>query len=668
MSGFFVRILNMSISAGWLVLAVIALRMILKNAPKYIRCVLWALVGVRLLCPVSLQSALSLVPDSGAFSQKLLGTSAAQGASQEAAQNVFYGAQTVGTAPAAQTMQSAAGTSFADVAAWVWLAGAAAMLVWAVVSELRLRRRVAASIELERGVRICDDIDTPFILGIVRPRIYLPSSLCEAQRGSVTAHERAHLARLDHLWKPLGYALLAVYWFHPLIWVAYILLCRDIELACDERVIRDMDTAEKQRYSTALLECSMPRRMVAACPLAFGEVGVKERIRSVFSYRKPALWVTIAALAVCAVLCVCFLTDRPTSLDSEEERILHEEIMWQGVRDYQFEDDEYPCEAHKILGVSRKGDRTTVWLVADFGVYVLDSNGDLEERSGWIVPAVAKLDLTEGTCEYAEPRDGTYYAKDIRKMFPLRLQSRGIDCTRYSEMLGQQCSAEAKEYFMNRNTVTSGSDTPEILSGNPSGAPDWGISFSIKNLTPVSATLVFSQEGGAPTGELFTGSPYRIDRYTDGEWAEAEKMTFEHELVWTSEAWGIVPDFSSEYDCDWSFLYGELPDGYYRICKSIMDLREPGDFDEAEFAACFAIGSPDGVPPLELAAFAEEPIELLRGCTLEELNSTWGAAQGGYDHILSGFWDCSGRRLMVCFDDNGLPTEATGEVIEDGNE
>ena len=209
------------------------------------------------------------------------------------------------------------------LAGWVWLIGLAAMLLYALVSYLRLRRRVSASIPLRENIYVCDEVPSPFILGIVRPRIYLPSALDEAQRGSVLSHERAHLARHDHWWKPLGFALLAVYWFNPLLWLAYTLLCRDIELACDERVLRGMDAGQVKAYSSALLACSVPRRMIAACPLAFGEVGVGARVKNALRYKKPAFWVVAASVAVCVVVAACFLTnpERATMKWAKELRV-----------------------------------------------------------------------------------------------------------------------------------------------------------------------------------------------------------------------------------------------------------------------------------------------------------------------------------------------------------
>ncbi len=310
MSGIFLKLLNLSISASWLVLVVLALRLMLKRAPKWVNVLLWGMVALRLMVPFSIESALSLIPSAETLSPEVVRF--------DPAPTITSGVEFIDNAVNPSLSESFAAAPLASVnplyvwtylAGWVWLIGLAAMLAYALVSYLRLRRRVSASIPLRENIYVCDEVPSPFILGIVRPRIYLPSALDEAQRGSVLSHERAHLARRDHWWKPLGFALLAVYWFNPLLWLAYTLLCRDIELACDERVLRGMDAGQIKDYSSALLACSVPRRMIAACPLAFGEVGVGARVKNALRYKKPAFWVVAVSVVVCTVVAVCFLTN-----------------------------------------------------------------------------------------------------------------------------------------------------------------------------------------------------------------------------------------------------------------------------------------------------------------------------------------------------------------------
>lgn len=317
MSGIFLKLLNLSISASWLVLAVLALRLVLRRAPKWVNVLLWGMVALRLMLPFSIESALSLIPSAETVSPEVVRF--------DPAPTITSGVELIDNAVNPSLSESFAAAPLASVnplyvwtylAGWVWLIGLAAMLLYALVSYLRLRRRVSASIPLRENIYVCDEVPSPFILGIVRPRIYLPSALDEAQRGSVLSHERAHLARRDHWWKPLGFALLAVYWFNPLLWLAYTLLCRDIELACDERVLRGMDAGQVKAYSSALLACSVPRRMIAACPLAFGEVGVGARVKNALRYKKPAFWVIAASVTVCVIVAVCFLTNPRTDTDA----------------------------------------------------------------------------------------------------------------------------------------------------------------------------------------------------------------------------------------------------------------------------------------------------------------------------------------------------------------
>lgn len=317
MAAVFLKLLNLSISASWLVLAVLVLRLVSKRSPKWMNVLLWGIVALRLVLPFSVESALSLIPSAETVSPAVVqfdpaptitsGVSIIDNAVNPSLSEHFAAVPTMSVNPL---------YIWTEIAGWVWLIGLGAMLLYALVSYLRLRRRVSVSLPVQDHIYLCDAISSPFILGVVKPHIYLPSGLDEVQRQNVLSHEQAHLARRDHWWKPLGFALLAVYWFNPVLWLAYALLCRDIELACDERVIRTMDESAVKTYSTVLLACSMPRKAVITCPLAFGEVGVKERVKNALHYKKPAFWVVAASVTVCIVVAVCFLTNPPTDTDA----------------------------------------------------------------------------------------------------------------------------------------------------------------------------------------------------------------------------------------------------------------------------------------------------------------------------------------------------------------
>ncbi len=307
----FSEIINISITASWLVLAIIALKLLFKKAPKSAIVILWAFVGIRLILPFSFESVLSLIP-----STNTIPTESIYNPDTAISENPNYPKINSGIS----FLNSAVNTSISDVAPLslrnnlsllgiIWIVGITALLLYAVISYSKIHRRVKESVCLNDNIYICDRIDTPFILGIIHPKIYIPSAMEQKDTEFVIAHEKAHLKRLDYLWKPLGFILLSVYWFNPIIWLAYILLCRDIELACDERVIKELGNDIKKPYSEALINCSVPQRYITACPLAFGEVGVKERIKSVLSYKKPALWIIIVSVITCIAVAVCFLTD-----------------------------------------------------------------------------------------------------------------------------------------------------------------------------------------------------------------------------------------------------------------------------------------------------------------------------------------------------------------------
>ena len=319
MTELFIRILNMSISASWVLLAVVVVRLFLKKAPKWAMVLLWGIVAVRLICPISIESALSLVPSAQTISTDILlditptldtGISAVN----EVVNPILSGSNMPAVGASVNPLQ---------VTFWigtvVWIFGMAVMGAYAGISYMILRRSVRTAVRLEGNVYQCECVSSPFVLGIFRPRIYLPFALHEGSTSHVVTHERAHIRRKDHLWKPIGYMLLSIHWFNPLMWLGYILLCRDIELACDEKVIKELGKEERAGYSAALLSCCVKRRIISACPVAFGEVGVKTRIKTVLSYKKPAFWVVVLAVAACIVVAACFLTNPMKGNDDTQE-------------------------------------------------------------------------------------------------------------------------------------------------------------------------------------------------------------------------------------------------------------------------------------------------------------------------------------------------------------
>lgn len=323
MTELFLNVVNKSISAGWLILAVLLLRFILKKAPKWIYIVLWGMVAFRLLCPLSIENPLSLIPGRQAMPDQIdrilpdvspdLHTEITPGNNPVKEDSEHISGNTYSENA---VLHADKGRNVAAVFAAVWVTGVSLLIFYFVFSYWRLCRQVSTAVVFRDNIFQSEKVGSPFVLGLVKPKIYLPFEIDGQNLEYVISHEQAHIRRWDHWWKPLGFLLLAVYWFNPLMWLSYVLLCRDIELACDEKVIKEFGSRQRADYSQALLACSVSRRGIAAYPLAFGEIGVKKRVKSVLNYRKPAFWIIIAAVIACVVVAICFLTDPAQKRDT----------------------------------------------------------------------------------------------------------------------------------------------------------------------------------------------------------------------------------------------------------------------------------------------------------------------------------------------------------------
>ena len=310
MNELFLKIINMSISASWLILAVLILRLVLKKAPKWVNVLLWGIVAVRLICPLSFESALSLIPSSETIPLDIEMAAKPTIDSGVPAINSVVNPVLSSFAPPQHVLTSANPLQiWIPILNIIWLIGVGALLLYTAVSYWRLCRKVDTAVRYKGNIFQSENVSSPFVLGIIKPRIYLPFNMNGQDLEHVVAHEQAHIRRKDHWWKPLGFLLLTIHWFNPLMWLAYVLLCRDIEFACDEKVIKELGNEQRADYTQALVVCSVNRRMIAACPLAFGEVGVKDRVKSVMNYKKPAFWIIILAVIACVIVAVCFLTN-----------------------------------------------------------------------------------------------------------------------------------------------------------------------------------------------------------------------------------------------------------------------------------------------------------------------------------------------------------------------
>ena len=476
MSAVFLKILNMSISASWIAMIVLVLRLCLKRAPKWWNVLLWGLVAVRLMLPVSIESSLSLLPRTEVVRPAVIAPAVPGGA-----------APMIGGAAAVASDTAASSLSVWTILGWVWLFGVLVLVLYTLVSTLRLRHQVREAVRLQGNIYQSEQLASPFVLGILRPKVYLPYHMDSREAQHVLAHEQAHLRRGDHFWKPLGFLLLTIHWFNPLIWLSYAMLCRDIELACDETVIQDLGCEQRADYMQALVACSVNRRRIAACPLAFGETGVKERVKSVMNYKKPTLWVMLLALALCVVLAGCFLTDPkdtnsdrtaatassseeadPDTADSapeesaqpaeqdalreslsttESDSLISDERIGQAVLEHYadaVQDGQIHVESHAILAQDDNDGMLTVYLLVLQETYSVDGETLTLENGSYVPTAITFSTSTSGDSplEYWEPSDGSY-SGDIRAKFPADAAEEALNDQDYIEDLKAACYQQA---------------------------------------------------------------------------------------------------------------------------------------------------------------------------------------------------------------------------------
>ena len=568
MDQLFLQILNLSLYASLLILMVLLCRILFRKAPKWISCLFWALVAIRLMCPVMPESPFCVMPSAEKLptaNYLMTKTTQAAGKTTESVSELQntnpdreIGHRKTDLLAGASGVDRIADDSGAfnrfemngitgskagvvksvRILTILWLVGFCLMMAYALFSYLRLKHYVAASVKTERNVRICDEIQYPFILGIIRPMIYLPGFLNGSMKHFVLAHERAHLKRRDHLWKPLGFFLLAVHWFNPLCWIAYILFSRDLEMACDERVIRNMDRESKADYSQTLLLLSNPASRITACPVAFGEIGVKERVKGIFNYKKPASWIVMLAIVGCIVMAVCFLTSpkktdtaaaenadakpvesekieeteaEPASADtaSEQEAIEGSVVFDADIDGNGVEDHIYSCQLEE-----EEGDIAIRWslelngniiyqgsheLICDFDASSMDLDGDDEpEILVRILPHVNSMPLEEyvalkqegdvwsalqNSTDFEQP-DGN---GDLSNAFPVEVIVGSEPATvDIKTMDGQTITVDLREHYEKMLETQEATElyqlAEEFLNGNtykpgdPYGTTaDWGI-------------------------------------------------------------------------------------------------------------------------------------------------------------------------------------------------
>ena len=541
MERIFIQLVNMSLVAGWLILAVLLIRGIFNKLPKAFRCVLWGLVALRLICPWSIESDMSIIPkaeiiaDDGnkisilsdhkelgdnskdeLHSEKLgnnvdvnnsyegnkIDTTIKEnnsvvndnsnniiGSNNSNSNKVNSDNAIINTAKSNEK-ESSFSISIGALSK-VWIMGIAFMVVYYITSYVMLKRKVRVSIRYEKNIYLCDNIPSAFILGLVRPKIYVPSDLSKVELDNVIKHERAHLSRHDNWWKPLGFLLLSVYWFNPLVWIAYIMFCKDVELACDEKVVKAMDVAEVKEYSNTLLECSISRKLIVAAPLAFGEVAVKSRIKSVINYKKPTFWVINVSIVISVVIGIGFMTN-PTTKNKNNSSNEAEENSETGISDVTdttvitetndsigsndtvvkmtleeiisdaIQNKNIDCahggkldlfDSYRIVDVEEKDGKEIYYLQVMCRGYECE-NGLINPVSAIIGSAVVTVGIDKDGSyvleEYWEPRDGSLYGSDIRDKCPDNIEDEMIHNHLNTEELEFACDRKATKYYQDK--------------------------------------------------------------------------------------------------------------------------------------------------------------------------------------------------------------------------
>lgn len=393
MSEIFLKIVNMSISASWVVLAVLLLRLLLKKAPKWINGILWGIVGLRLIIPFSFESIFSLIPSAETFSK----------ASNSLRPHFESGVTVIdnqvndylgGHYCEGVTRPAGLFADITTVLAVVWIVGIIVLLLYTIISYLRVKNKIGTAVILRDNIYQSESVVSPFVLGIIKPKIFLPFNMSKQDEDLVIAHEEAHIKRKDHFWKPLGFIILTIHWFNPLMWLGYVLLCRDIEIACDEKVVKKLSNEQRTDYSQALLNCSVNRRMIAACPLAFGEVGVKERVKSVLNYKKPAFWIIIVSIIALIFASVCLLTNPKNNLDDELREKNYSVFKY------------YYTDVITLKKANKYADKELYAIDENFNLYF--SNGD-----GWVNRGQLKIQIDTKTTEEIIKENIPFYYRII---------------------------------------------------------------------------------------------------------------------------------------------------------------------------------------------------------------------------------------------------------------
>lgn len=642
MSEVFRNVLNAGFQGSIVILMVLLLRLILKNAPKKYICLLWILAGIRLLMPFSFESELSLQPAEPIVTQQAwedlrdYGQIIPENAPSEAPQpyvpeQEYPVTESVPEHPEV-TVTVEREINLAVAATYLWVAGMAVLAMYSLIAYLRLKRRVGEAVHLSDDVWECPGLDTAFILGLFRPRIYIPTGLSESSCRYILDHERCHLERRDHWVKLIGFVALTVHWFNPLVWLGYFLLCRDVEMACDESVVANMSLDERKQYSAALLECSTNRAHWGACPVAFGEVSVKQRILSVLNYRRKSFWISVIGIIAIIFVAVCFLTDPAEQQipagdnDWENEiRAVLEEIQsrenYAIIEQRQFE-GEKALNDSADMNFFRYGDN---WLTVCYSDD-LDSGGwqgylhlqgkgyEAVSDDGRFEWQLSELNDVPEPWLYTFDMDAQEAAAISRKVTDEGYEIRLLVQAPYLDLGGSYYVDFSFDHEGNfRNAVLHASGMEELMGGmvetnmttimyihknnevDIAGTieqyaatlpgdydvylgtvtleePDWNIRVTLADITATGLTFRITQTGELIGQQLFYGQYFDLERWNGSGWEALEPI--EENWGFTLEAFNLPEDTTTDIPINWKWLYGELTPGTYRIGKNVSNVVE----------------------------------------------------------------------------------------------
>jgi len=654
----FIQLFNMSITAGWLILAVIVVRFLSKRMPKTWHCFLWYLVILRLLLPISIESEWSLIPKSEVITQDLLYSQNPISEYEDGNNTKYMMADSSLADEEKQDLVEFITPNTGDSvnplqvivygASYIWLFVMVSMLLYTVIRYCRVARCVKEAVLLRDNIYQSEYVESPFVFGVIRPRIYVSFSLAGEALDCVIAHERTHIKRFDHVVRLLAFLLLSIYWFHPFVWVFYLLLCRDMELACDEMVLKQIGFDKKKLYSQTLLECSISPKKIVVCPLAFGEISVKQRIKNILNFRKPATWLVVGTLILCIVLVVCFMTN-PVNKESEtgldqieyndgqsnkekdiQDAMIHDmqeveqqqQMLEQRVNTPEAKNLKEPPALYLQDALSSRYSEFCVqagtyeWFYQEeeetIGITAcgLHPLGVAANTENLIIPKYNKIDDVPYMFSYAVEPDymeiEEYDIEDMGDTESNSLDKRVVRGKMFVSLkqnriyairaVWEEGKMEERGFYGNAHyTVVTGEMTPledDFIQKEYDITKLDGVTMYMEKYKSTEGDMEILNESEK---ELQYGAWYEIQKYWNGNWyslplmvdnAAYEDIAY---LLPSQRQYEKNDRKTSVWKINWSYFYGELPAGKYRIVKDFLEVREPGDFTKYYLAAEFEI-------------------------------------------------------------------------------